>query len=50
MSARLIAAMRMKSYARLQNAAKVDANGIQCLAWSPIALATICCSATYISK
>ena len=48
--ARLIAAMRMKSYARVRNAANVEANGRQPRAWRPTAAATICCSAMYISK
>ena len=48
--ARLIAAMRTKSYARERKAANVDANGRQPTAWSPTAAATSCCSAMYISK
>ena len=48
--ARLIAAMRTKSYAREMNAANVDANGRHPTAWSPTAAAASCCSAMYISK
>ncbi len=50
MSAREIAAMRTKSYARERNAAKVDANGTQPRTCMPTAAATICCSAMNISK
>ena len=50
MFARLIAAMRTKSYAREKNAAKVDANGFQPRTCIPTAAATSCCSAMYISK
>ena len=50
MSAREIAAMRMKSYARVRNAANVEANGTQPRTCMPIAAATICCSAMNISK
>ena len=50
-SARLIAAMRMKSYAREKNAENVEANGFQrpptCI---PTAADTSCCSAMNISK
>ena len=46
----LIAAMRMKSYAREKKAAKVEANGFQPRVCSPTAAATSCCSAMYISK
>ena len=42
--------MRMKSYAREKNAAKVDANGFQLRTWIPTAAATSCCSAMNISK
>ena len=42
--------MRTKSYARLMNAANVDANGFQSSTCIPTAAATICCSAMYISK
>jgi hypothetical protein len=45
-----MAAMRTKSYARVQKAAKVDAKGFQPRTWSPTAAAAICCSAMYISK
>ena len=48
--ARLIAAIRTKSYARMRNAANVEANGFQPRTWIPTAAATICCSAMYISK
>ena len=48
--AREIAAMRMKSYARERNAAKVEANGTQPRTCMPTAAATICCSAMNISK
>jgi hypothetical protein len=48
--ARLIDAMRMKSYARLKKAAKADANGVRPRTSKPTAAAIICCSATYISK
>ena len=48
--AREIAAMRTKSYERLMNAAKVDANGFQPSTCIPTAAATICCSAMNISK
>ena len=48
--ARLIAAMRMKSYAREKKAANVEANGFQPRALNPTAAASICCSAMYISK
>ena len=50
MSAREIAAIRTKSYARDRNAANVDANGTQPRTCSPTAAATICCSAMNISK
>jgi hypothetical protein len=50
MSAREIAAMRMKSYARVRNAANVDANGTKPTTCMPTAIATIRCSAMYISK
>ena len=50
MFARDMAAMRMKSYARVKNAAKVDANGTRPTTCMPTAAATICCSAMYISK
>ena len=50
MSAREIAAMRMKSYARVKNALNVDANGTQSRTWNPTAAATSCCSAMNISK
>jgi hypothetical protein len=51
MSARLIAAMRMKSYAREKNAENVDANGFQrWLTCRPTAAASSCCSAMNISK
>ena len=50
MSAREIAAMRTKSYARERKAAKVEANGTQPRTWKPTAAATICCSAMNISK
>ena len=49
-SAREIAAIRMKSYARLRKAANVDANGTQPRTWIPTALPSICCSAMNISK
>ena len=50
-SARLIAAMRMKSYAREKNAENVEANGFQRpLTCMPTAAATSCCSAMNISK
>ena len=42
--------MRMKSYARVRNAANVEANGTQPRTCMPIAAATICCSAMNISK
>ena len=42
--------MRTKSYARVKNAAKVDANGFHPRTCIPTAAATICCSAMYISK
>jgi hypothetical protein len=45
-----MAAMRIKSYARVRNAAKVDANGRYPRAAIPVAAATICCSAMNISK
>ena len=48
--ARLIAAIRTKSYARVRNAANVEAYGFQPRTWIPTAAATICCSAMYISK
>ena len=48
--ARLTAAIRTKSYARVRNAANVEANGFQPRAWSPTAAAINCCSAMYISK
>ena len=41
----LIAAMRMKSYARVRKQAKVDGNGIAPRAAKPIAAPTITCSA-----
>ena len=47
MLARLTAAMRTKSYARLRKAAKVAAKGFQPRTWNPTAVATICCSAMY---
>ena len=50
MLAREIAAMRMKSNARVMNAANVDANGTSPTTCMPTAAATICCSAMYISK
>ena len=50
MSAREIAAMRTKSYARERNAANVEANGTQPRTCMPTAAATICCSAMNISK
>ena len=50
MFAWLIAAIRMKSYARLKKAANEEANGTQPRTWSPTAAATSCCSAMYISK
>src|SRR2546427_6767576 len=50
MLAREIAAMRMKSKARVMNAAKVDAKGTSPRTCMPTAAATICCSAMYISK
>ena len=50
MSAREIAAMRTKSYAREKNAANVEANGTQPRTCRPTAAATICCSAMNISK
>ena len=50
MSAREIAAMRTKSYARAKNAANVEANGTQPRTWKPTAAATSCCSAMNISK
>ena len=40
-----IAAMRMKSYARVRNAANVEGNGIAPLAASPIAAPIMVCSA-----
>ena len=49
-SAREIAAIRMKSYARVKKAAKVEANGTQSRTWKPTAAATSCCSAMNISK
>ena len=49
-SAREIAAMRTKSYAREKNAANVEANGFQPRTCSPTAAATSCCSAMNISK
>ena len=48
--AREIAAIRTKSYARVMNAANVDANGFQPRTCSPTAAARSCCSAIYISK
>ena len=45
-----IAAMRMKSYARVKKAANVDANGTSPSTCIPTADATMCCSAMYISK
>jgi hypothetical protein len=42
--------MRMKSYARERKAANVEANGRQPSTCMPTAVATICCSAMYISK
>ena len=45
-----IAAMRMKSYARVMNAANVEAKGTSPRTCIPTAAATICCSAMYISK
>ena len=50
MSAREIAAIRTKSYAREKNAANVEANGTQSRTWKPTAAATSCCSAMNISK
>jgi hypothetical protein len=50
MLARLIAPMRMKSYARVKKAAKLDANGRHPSTCIPIAAAISCCSAMYISK
>ena len=50
MFARLMAAIRTKSYARVRNAANVDANGFHPRTCIPTAAATICCSAMYISK
>ncbi len=50
MSARLTAAIRTKSYARVRKAAKVEAKGTQPRTDRPTAAATICCSAMYISK
>ena len=43
--ARLTAAIRTKSYARLRNAAKVDAKGRKPRTCMPTAAATSCCSA-----
>ena len=48
--ARLIAAIRTKSYARVKNAAKVTANAALPSTWSPTAAPTMHCSAMYISK
>src|SRR6266545_7982717 len=48
--ARLIADMRMKSYAREKKAANVDEKAFQPRACSPTAAASSCCSAMYISK
>ena len=48
--AREIAAIRMKSYAREKNAAKVEANGILWRTLIPTVEATNCCSAIYCSK
>jgi hypothetical protein len=50
MSAWLMAAMRVKSYARARNAANVDANGTQPRTCMPTEAAISCCSAMYISK
>ncbi len=41
----LTAAMRMKSYARVRNAANVEAYGTQPRAANPTAAPTSCCSA-----
>ena len=50
MLAREMAAMRMKSCARVKKAANVDAKGRYPRTCRPTAAATNCCSATYISK
>jgi len=48
--AREIAAIRMKSYARVRNAANVDENGTQPRTCTPTAAATFRCSAMNIAK
>ena len=45
-----MAAIRMKSYARVKNAANVAANGTYPRTDRPTAAATSCCSAMNISK